>query len=245
MNEYTWRVERVEEVDSTNTTLVARAREGEAEGLVLRADHQSGGRGRLGRSWEASPGSALLCSILLRPHLEAERLQWAVVAVALSTRAALARVGVSSDLKWPNDVLVDSRKVAGVLAEYVSAPSESAIVVGLGVNVTEHPPGVGATDIARVRGEAPTPDDFLDVVLDELGRRRGLLDTPRGLTQLAEEYREALVTLGQRVRVHERSREWEGLAYDVDDAGHLLVHTDHGERRVVAGDVVHVRAVIS
>lgn len=245
MNDYAWRVERLEDVDSTNTALVERARAGAPEGLVLRANHQSRGRGRLGRHWDATPGSALLTSILLRPHLDSEHLQWAVVAVALSARAALRRWDVEASLKWPNDLLVEDKKVSGVLAEYVSAASGSGIVVGLGVNLTEHPPGVGATDVARVRGESPTPDELLDVVLDELGARRSLLDTKAGLTDLAEQYREALVTIGQRVRVVERSTQWEGVAYDVDDAGHLLVHTPEGERRVVAGDVVHVRAVVS
>ena len=240
-----WRVEHLKEVDSTNDALVRRARAGEIEGLVLRADHQSRGRGRLGRLWEAPPATALLCSVLLRPPLESDHLQWAVVAVALSARRALANFGVACDLKWPNDLLVGSKKVAGVLAEYVPAPSGPAIVVGLGVNVSAHPPGVGATDIARERGEAPTPDQLLHAVLEELSSRRALLDTPRGLSLLADQYRDALVTIGQRVRVHERDGQWEGLAYDVDDAGHLLVHTEHGERRVVAGDVVHVRPVLS
>lgn len=243
--ESVWRVEHLEEVDSTNTALVERARVGEPEGLVLRADHQSRGRGRLGRPWEAPPGSALLCSILLRPHLDSEDLQWAVVAVALSARSALANVGVACDLKWPNDLLIADKKVAGILAEFVGRPGAPAIVVGLGVNVTAHPPGLGATDIAHLGGETPTLDDLLLAVLAQLSSRRDLLDTPRGRALLAEQYREALVTTGQRVRVEERGEQWEGLAYDVDDAGHLLVHTDHGERRVVAGDVVHVRPVAS
>jgi BirA family biotin operon repressor/biotin-[acetyl-CoA-carboxylase] ligase len=167
------------------------------------------------------------------------------VAVALSARSALGRWGVEASLKWPNDLLVEDKKVAGVLAEYVSATSGPGIVVGLGVNLTEHPPGVGATDVARVRGESPTPDELLDAVLEELGARRGLLDTDAGLGVLADQYRGALATIGQRVRVVERSTQWEGLAYDVDDAGHLLVHAPEGERRVVAGDVVHVRVVVA
>ena len=245
MNANAWRVEYVEELDSTNTVVADRARHGEGEGLVLRADHQSQGRGRLGRSWEAASGSALLCSILVRPRLDSEHLQWAVVAVALSARAALGRLGVDCALKWPNDLLVGGEKVAGVLAEFVPTPSGPAIVVGLGVNVSDHPPHVDATDVARARGKGTSVEELLEGILDELGRRRPLLDTPHGLATLADEYRAALVTIGQRVRVHERDGEWEGLAYDVDSAGHLLVHVDRGERTVVAGDVVHVRPVAS
>ncbi|MDE3082028.1 MAG: biotin--[acetyl-CoA-carboxylase] ligase [Acidobacteriota bacterium] len=240
MNSLVWRVEHVTEVESTNDVVAERARAGEPEGLALFADHQSRGRGRLGRSWDASPGSALLCSLLLRPALGDDRVQWAVAAVALSARAALARHGLACDLKWPNDLLVGEEKIAGILAELVTTPSRG-IVVGLGVNLSECPPDVGATHLARYLDTVPSSRDLLADVLDEVGARRGLLDTPEGLARLAAQYRDALATIGLHVVVHQRDDTWEGTALGVDDAGHLVVRGADGERVVAAGDVVHLR----
>ena len=208
---------------------------------MLWADYQSRGRGRQGRTWEASPGSALLCSILLRPALGDDQVQWAVAAVALSARAALARYGLACGLKWPNDLLAGEEKIAGILAQLVTTPSRG-IVVGLGVNLSESPPDVGATDLARCTKAVATARELLDVVLEEVKARRDDLDSREGLARLAEEYRGALVTIGQRVVIHERDASFEGTALGVNDAGHLIVRGAAGERVVTAGDVVHLRA---
>ena len=241
MNSLVWRVEHVPEVDSTNDVVAARARAGEPEGLVLLADHQSRGRGRLGRTWAATPGTGLLCSLLLRPALGDDQVQWAVAVVALSARAALASYGVASDLKWPNDLLVGDEKIAGILAELVTTPSRG-VVVGLGVNLSDCPPDVGATHLGRVIDTVPSSRDLLDSLLGEVSARRDLLDTSEGRARLAGEYRDALATIGQRVVVLQRDGSWEGTALGVDDAGHLIVRDGDGERVVAAGDVVHVRA---
>ncbi len=241
MNSLVWRVEHVTEVDSTNDVVAQRAREGEAEGLVLVADHQSRGRGRLGRTWDAPPGSALLCSVLLRPAFGEDQAQWAVGAVALSARAALARFGLASDLKWPNDLLVGDAKIAGILAELVATPSRG-VVVGLGLNLSDSPPDVGATHLSHHVETVPSARELLDVVLEEMSARRAWLDTSDGLAHLAAQYREALVTIGQYVVVHQREGSWAGIARDVDAVGRLIVEGDDGERVVAAGDVVHLRA---
>jgi BirA family transcriptional regulator, biotin operon repressor / biotin---[acetyl-CoA-carboxylase] ligase len=118
----TWRVEHLSEIDSTNRWLVERAKEGADEGLVVYADFQSAGRGRLERPWEAPARSSLLCSILLRPELDVDHLQLVVAAVALAARAALVRLcGLRPDLKWPNDLVVGPKKLAGLLCEVVEA----------------------------------------------------------------------------------------------------------------------------
>src|SRR5438093_6330551 len=127
-----WEVRRFAELDSTNRWLLDEARAGAGEGLAVVADHQTAGRGRLGRTWVAPPGSSLLVSVLFRPRsLEAGHLL--TTAVALAACDACGRVaGVAPDLKWPNDLLVDDRKLGGILAE-AEGP---AVVVGLGLNVS-------------------------------------------------------------------------------------------------------------
>ncbi|HEY5092336.1 MAG TPA: biotin--[acetyl-CoA-carboxylase] ligase, partial [Acidimicrobiales bacterium] len=142
MNSIVWRIEHFDEVDSTNSWVAQKANEGAPEGLVAFADFQSAGRGRLERTWESSRGSSLLCSILLRPDLSPDQLQLVVACVALAARAAIVRLsGVRPALKWPNDLIVGDAKLAGLLAEIVLVDERLAVVVGIGVNLTNEGPG--------------------------------------------------------------------------------------------------------
>ena len=223
-----WDVVRFPTIDSTNTWVLARAREGAPEGLVAVADHQSVGRGRLGRVWEAPAGANLLMTVLLRP---AEVSYRSLACVALAAReASAAAAGVSAGLKWPNDLVVEggSRKLAGVLAETDGA---GAVAVGIGLNVAWAPPGAAHLGIHVSR------DGVLDALLISLA---GWLD--RTPAEVASAYRAACVTLGQAVRVDLVDGEsFEGMAADVDDAGRLLVEVNACLRTVDVADVVHLR----
>jgi BirA family transcriptional regulator, biotin operon repressor / biotin---[acetyl-CoA-carboxylase] ligase len=239
-----WHVEHFDVVDSTNTWLVARASDGAPEGLVALADFQSAGRGRLDRRWESPAGASLLCSILLRPDVSPDQLQLVVACVALSARAALVRLsGVRPALKWPNDLIVGDAKIAGLLAEIVAVDERLAVVVGIGVNLThDGPAGVPATSVRAASGVTITAPALLDIMLEELETRRGLLDSAHGQATVREEYRRALVTLGQTVRVERANDVVVGLAESVDEYGQLLVRTDDDLLAISVGDVVHVRA---
>ncbi len=235
----TFEVRRVLETGSTNTDLVAAARGGAPAGLVLVAGHQSAGRGRLGRSWSAPPGSALLCSVLLRPSLAPEELHRCTQAVAVAAaRACEAVAGVRPDLKWPNDLLVGPAKLAGVLAESVLGPQGvEAVVVGIGLNVTRAAPppeaGAAATSLEHHAGRPPGLDTLLERFLAELAGIE--LDT------LAAQYRARLATLGTRVRVQRPGGDLVGTAVDVRSSGALVVRDDDGDHEVLAGDVTHLR----
>ncbi len=223
-------VRRFESIDSTNTWVLEQARQGAPEGLVAVADHQTAGRGRLGRVWEAPPGANLLMTVLLRPDVVSYR---SLAAVALAGRdAAKSVAGVDAGLKWPNDVVVEvgdeTRKLAGVLAETDGA---GAVAVGMGMNVAWAPPG------AAWLGTSVSRDSVLDAVLGALD---GWLD--RTPLEVAAAYRAACVTLGRRVRVELVDGEsFDGAAADVDDEGRLLVDTAVCIRTVDVGDVVHLR----
>ena len=244
MSSIVWRIEHFDEIDSTNTWLAVKAAEGAPEGLVAMADFQSAGRGRMDRRWESPPGASLLCSILLRPDVGPDQLQLVVAGVALAARAALVRLsGVRPALKWPNDLIVKDAKIAGLLAEIVSVDDRLAVVVGIGVNLTnEGPANVRSTSVRAESGVTITAPALLDILLEELEARRALLDSEEGQAALREEHRRALVTLGQMVRV-ERSRDViVGRARDVDEYGQLIVEVDGEEVAISVGDVVHVRA---
>ena len=238
-----WRIEHFKEIDSTNTWVAARASDGVDEGLVAVADFQSAGRGRLNRTWEAPSSSSLLCSLLLRPTLQPNELQLVVAAVALAARAALVRLsGVRPSLKWPNDLMVDNAKLAGLLAEVVASDTGLGVVVGLGVNLTyDGPDNVHATSIRAQSGVTITPAALLDILLDELEPRREFLDTVAGRETLRDEYRRALATIGQRVRIERQHDVLVGDAVGVDASGQLVVEVDGAVVTLSAGDVIHVR----
>src|SRR3984957_11281070 len=132
-----WDIHWLPEVDSTNTWVRRMARQGAAAGLVAVADHQTAGRGRLDRRWESPPGANLLASVLLRPTLGGEGVHLGAGAVALAGADACGEVaGVEPVLKWPNDLLFEGAKLAGVLAEAEFAGSDlRAVIVGIGINV--------------------------------------------------------------------------------------------------------------
>lgn len=254
-----------EEIDSTNRYLLDQAREGAPEGLVAVADHQTAGRGRLGRTWVAPPGSSLLVSVLLRPALPAEELHLANVCVALSAADACREAaGAEPGLKWPNDLVVAERKLAGVLAEVAwpagpgrSGPEGSgpgphgggagpAVVVGIGINVDwpeEIPAELAGTAVSlnHLVGRRVDRTELLVSLLRALDARCGRLEQADGRRDIADQYRARCVTVGRRVRVELPGETFTGTATDISDQGHLLVSTDAGRRTVAAGDVTHLR----
>jgi BirA family biotin operon repressor/biotin-[acetyl-CoA-carboxylase] ligase len=244
VNPIIWRVEHLDEIDSTNTYVKDRV-EGELEGLVVMADFQQSGRGRLDRAWSSPPRASLLCSVLLRPDLEVDQLQLVVAAVALAVRSALERLsGLRADLKWPNDLVVAGNKLAGLLAEVAATTDGVAVVVGFGVNLTyEGPDGVAATSVRRETGLTIVPRALLDIVLEELEPRRAELDSEEGRAELRAEYERALSTLGLAVRVEQHQGELLGTAVGIDRRGQLLVDVGGDVRTVEVGDVVHLRAM--
>jgi BirA family biotin operon repressor/biotin-[acetyl-CoA-carboxylase] ligase len=252
-------IRHFETIDSTNRYLLGEARRGAPDGVVAVAGHQSAGRGRLGRRWEAPEGANLLLSVLFRTGLPAGQRHLASAVVALAAAEAAEDVsGVRPGIKWPNDLLAaDGRKLAGVLAESDlvdtgagSTPSVGPIVVGIGINVNwprddgDLPADlVGmATSLQQQAGSPLDPAEVLDSLLVALGPRRDDLETPAGRARQAECLRSRCTTLGTAVRVELARSHFEGMAVDVTAEGHLVVDVDGRRRTVVAGDVVHVRA---
>ncbi len=234
---------------STNEVAGERARAGAAEGLVVAADHQAAGRGRLDRTWETPPGTAVTFSLVLRPSVPAARWPWLPLLVGHNVAKALTALGYDARVKWPNDVLLDGdRKVAGILVERVDTPDGPAAIIGVGINVTmtaEELPVATATSLAVA---APGAPDRTQVLLEVVAAIREGYDVWQaggdlGTERLATSYRSHCATLGREVRVDlPGGGELTGRAVDVDPDGRLVVQTATGQERVGAGDVVHVRA---
>lgn len=241
-------IRHFDEIDSTNRYLLDEARAGAPEGVVAVAGHQTAGRGRMGRTWAAPPGSSLLVSVLLRPPVEAARAHLVTMAAGVAAcEAVFLAAGFTPSLKWPNDLVVGGRKLAGMLSEAEIADGRvDALVVGVGVNVnwTDFPPEIVETATAcnLVTGEAVDVDELLARFLDRLDHRYTTLLAPAGDQAVLGEYRQRCATLGRAVRVETGEGVVEGTALDVTDAGHLIVESPDGSRHEFAvGDVVHLR----
>ena len=245
-----WRsVEVVAAAASTNADVGVRARAGEPEGLVLVAEHQTAGRGRLDRGWETPARAALTFSALLRPSgVPDPRWPWLPLLTGLAVVEGVAAAGgPACGLKWPNDVQHHGRKVAGILVERLETPRGPAAVVGIGLNVSTRPdelPVPSATSLAVAGFAELDRTSLLLSLLAALGRRYDAWNRSAGdpAVGVLEDYRRHCVTLGRPVRVHLPSdRVLEGTAVDVDHDGALVVRSGAGQVTVNAGDVVHVR----
>ena len=246
-----WREIRVvDETGSTNADVAELARRGEPAGLVLVAEHQTAGRGRLGREWRAPARSGLSFSVLLRPGVATGLLPLVPLLVGVGVARGVAKVAeVEIALKWPNDLLIGDRKLGGILAERVETPdlTGSAVVVGVGLNVSLReaelpvPSAISLTLAGAVRADRDTVlrAALRGIAAEYLGWLAAGGDAERSTLPA---YRELCATLGRRVRVElPGDRVIEGVATAVDADGSLLVDTVAGARVVTAGDVVHVR----
>jgi BirA family biotin operon repressor/biotin-[acetyl-CoA-carboxylase] ligase len=241
-----WRVEVKSETGSTNADVISQARSGADEGLVVIAESQSSGRGRLGRTWISQPSAGIWLTALLRPRLETARWGW----LPLLTGVALADTvndlcGVKAGLKWPNDLLIDGRKCAGILAE-VAAPG--AVAVGVGLNVWQ-----SANDLPATPTGLPATSLRLAGVLDAdrtalaIGFLQRLQERYERWQQVPESimdpYRQRCATIGRDVQIMlPDNRQILGEAITVDDDGRLVVRDERKQLcPIAAGDVTHVR----
>ena len=228
-------------VDSTQAIVFALAADGAPDRTVVVAESQAAGRGRRGRVWQDEPGASLLTSILLRPRLAPAQLPTLSLTAGVAVAEAIASAaGLTARLKWPNDVLVEGRKLAGILLEsrLSSAPAASACVValGIGINVAQRafPPELAehATSVRLAGGGDLDRDVLLVALLEALDRWRARLES-EGFAPVRTRWRSLADTLGRTVSVDGVT----GVAVDVDDDGALLVDEGGRRRRVVAGDV--------
>lgn len=244
-----WRaVEVVESTGSTNADVAVRLREGTGHGLVRVSDHQSAGRGRFDRRWQAPPGTAVAVSLGVLPRRPMPEWMW----LSLLTGVAIARgirraSGVDVTLKWPNDVLVEGRKICGILSERIDGPQGAGCVVGFGINVSlghDELPVPTATSLALCEAEVDKADLVSEVLEDWSGMYR-LWDAGR-VAELRSAYEDSCSTIGREVSVLLDGpggvrRTVTGLAVGIGPTGEVLVRTAEGVRGFAAGDVTHLR----
>lgn len=235
-----------ESVPSTMDVAAALAAEGAPDGVVVAAQQQTAGRGRRGATWQSPPGAGLYFSIIVRPTFAkatvgkpaASNLSLITLAAGVGVRDGIsAATGLAADLKWPNDLLVNRRKLSGILAEgHAVGTAAQAVVIGVGVNLepAAYPPEVSAraTSLAGELGRAIDRDSVFAVILRALCDRLAAIDGKPG--DILQAWRAASPSaVGTGV-------EWEGhrgMTAGIDDSGALLVKTSTGVERIIAGDI--------
>ncbi len=231
-------------IGSTNTAAMAAAAEGAPEGSVFLAEEQTAGRGRGANSWQSPRSSGIYCSAVLRPALPPAEVLVLSLATGLAVRAAIQQVDsrVSVDLKWPNDVLVNGKKVCGILTEMnAEATRVRHIVVGIGINVnqTSFPKELHATSLRLATGNPWSRVELVTALLKSLDREyRQLLQDPDARASILRRFAESSSWVqGKAVRIEENGSAFEGTTDGLDPRGFLQVRTARGLQTVLSGTV--------
>ena len=242
------KVLRFESLPSTNTELARLAAEGAVEGLAVVADEQTAGRGRLQRAWSSPKGAGLYFSILLRPAIPTEHWPLITFMAALAVGDALNEAtGLQTDIKWPNDLLSNERKICGILAEAIETPTGRAVILGVGINLTQnaYPPELEtvATSVSEATGQKPERETILAALLRALPRWYSLLNEQSGREKIVAAWtNRSSYANGKLVQVSNGNEVWQGTTCGVEHDGALRLGTASGEIKLVrAGDVYSLR----
>jgi BirA family biotin operon repressor/biotin-[acetyl-CoA-carboxylase] ligase len=237
-----------ETVPSTNELAFKLATDGAGHGELVVAEEQTAGRGRRGRTWASPPGVNLHASVIIRPDLPPYRAPEMTLVAAVALAETLQEAGAEAHIKWPNDILVNGKKIAGILTE-LSADSDRIhfLVLGIGVNLNasadQLPKEVAeqATSLMRVRGKKVPRALFTAALLSHLEDWVERHAT-EGFEPVRQVWRQMSSTLGHEVLVKSEKRELKGVAEDIDESGALLLRTPEGTlERILAGDVEQLR----
>jgi BirA family biotin operon repressor/biotin-[acetyl-CoA-carboxylase] ligase len=242
---HTW-----ETVDSTNAALSRLAKEGAVEGTIVLADQQTAGRGRVGKPWFSPPGVNLHLSVLLKPTLDLHDARFFTFIGSLAIADALEMYGAKAQVKWPNDVLVNDKKIAGVLTDVgLFRGRVEYVILGIGVNLNIDRPSMdrlygeaapGATSLREAVGQTVDRNAFAARLL-ELLEQRYFAFREHGKRPLLREWRDRSF-LGRRVTVREEGIHVEGIAMDLDEEGCLIVNLDDGSTVAVReGEVLPIQ----
>jgi BirA family biotin operon repressor/biotin-[acetyl-CoA-carboxylase] ligase len=235
------KVLRFESLPSTNTELARLASEGAPEGVSVVAEEQTAGRGRLQRAWSSPKGAGLYFSILLRPTIPQNGWPLITFMAALAVGDALREAcELETDIKWPNDILSGERKICGILAETIETPVGRAVILGIGINLTQNafPPELAnvATSVSEATGRAPDREQILAALLDALSRWYSQLNDPGKIVDAWSN--RSSYAIGKLVQVSNGDDIWQGTTCGVEPDGALRLRTSSGEIKLVrAGDV--------
>lgn len=250
MGKLTPEILRFDSLPSTNLEAARQAVAGAAEGLSVVAAEQTAGRGRLQRQWVSPKGAGLYFSIVLRPQFEQSAWPLLTLMAAVAVHDALLDAcALETDIKWPNDILVDEKKLCGILAETVETSLGRAVIVGIGINLKHNSfptefAGV-ATSVEVAANQIPEMEAVLTDLISALASYYKLLQGPGGPEEIVREWcARSSYAEGKRIKVTESNGSFAGTTRGLEPDGALRVETDDGEIRIVrAGDITGVRPI--
>lgn len=229
-----------EEIDSTNEELKRQAAAGAAHGTVFCADYQSGGKGRRGRTWDSPKGDNIYLSILLRPDMEPAKASMLTLIGALSVAAAVEETtGASCQIKWPNDLVLDEKKVCGILTEMSTGPDGiQYVIVGIGINVNRNifPDEIAhmASSIEKGQGR----EAIIASLLFHFEEKYHIFLEYKNLAPFLSEYNERLCSIGRQVQILSGGEGVIRTAHGIDEEGALIVSDEDGkEEKIISGEV--------
>ncbi len=238
-------------IDSTNAYLLSLARDGAAEGTVVQADFQTAGRGRKERKWFSAPGKNLLFSILLKPELEIDYSKKIVLAVAIILAETIKQYlnahniePIDISFKWPNDLMVNGRKLSGILAESILRDKKIvAMVIGIGINLNEAQEDMDpeirdtATSLYQLTGQIIDREEFLTIFLRQFEKDYERFER-NFYHQVVDEWKAHCEQIGKKVLISTPFGEEEGVVKDINESGYLIYEDRKGvEKALIAGEI--------
>lgn len=252
MTAFTPEILRFDSLASTNAEAARQAVDCAPEGLCVVASEQTAGRGRLQRRWVSPKDAGLYFSIILRPTFEQNAWPLLTLMASLAVHDALIEAcTLETDIKWPNDILVDDRKLCGILAETVETELGRSVIVGIGINLTRQAFPLElyetATSVESATGSVPDREVVLQCLIAGLKRRYEMLHSPAGGKEMVQAWSaRSSYANGKRVRVASGEETLEGTTRGLEHDGALRVETGDGQIRIVrAGDVTAVRPFVA
>ncbi len=233
-----------EQIDSTNEAAKRGGQAGAPQGTVYQADTQSAGKGRRGRSWYSGAENNLYFTILLRPSLSPEKASMLTIVMAYAVTQAIRQyTGLEAMIKWPNDIVVNGKKVCGILSEMkLSGTTVQYCVIGVGINVEQRHFANDIADKATslvIEGAAAwNREELLQKILGYFWKEYLSFEKEESLKSIREQYDALLINLGRQVRVLDPKGEYEGIAKGITETGELLVALADGRiEKIYAGEV--------
>lgn len=234
-----------EEIDSTNEELKRQALAGACHGRVICADHQTNGKGRRGRSWDSPKGDNIYLSILLRPDMEPVQASMLTLVCALSVAEAIEEAaGASCQIKWPNDLVLDGRKVCGILTE-MSTGMEGIryVVVGIGINVNRNIFPEEIAHMAASIDKGSGREAIIKSLLFHFEKNYETFAKQKDLGPFLEQYNKRLVNIGRQVQILSGDQVQIRTSYGIDEGGALIVADEHGKKEKIISGEVSVRGL--
>lgn len=231
----------LDEVDSTNEYLKRLVADGwnSDDITVVSAQYQTAGKGRRGRQWLTEPGTALTFSVLLKPKMELSDCSMLTLVMAMAVRRALEDIDVDTSIKWPNDIVMDGKKVCGILTEAIAETGH--IIIGCGVNTNQEsfPEDLAdkSTSVLIATNDCVDHDSLLESIIYHLEKLVDTFMETGDFTNLKDEYEEALVSMNKEVTVLDPAGEYSGICLGIDERGQLKVKHDEEVACVYAGEV--------